>query len=147
MFLPEGVDAGDDPSGPDCSEQECTDRLSIRIIRSDDDLFLGGSYRFAVGTIEDGEFFLDCHLPYPEAAFVCASGYVELLDVSLVNGGREIAISTSFAPLELTVVVEYNGFVIGERTVAPQYEFVYPNGPECEPVCLSAEEAIAVRPW
>jgi len=139
------LDSGADASAA-CGSEECTDELVVEVIRSDNDAFLTGCYRFA---FEDatGLYEIECYLAYAESGFECTLGDIDVITVMSDLAGTRIWLTALGAPEIVAVSVEYNGLLLGQREMMPSYEEVYPNGYECPPVCYAAEESMAVTPW
>jgi len=131
----------------DCTEMACNNMLTVEVIRPDSQTFLAGAYRFEMQLPDETELMLECHLASPQEGFICAMGDLTLIGVQIDATGTAIHVTLLGAPETVTVTVEYSGAIIGERTMTPVYEELYPNGPECPPTCYQAEEAMAVQPW
>lgn len=54
------------------------------------------------------------------------------------EGGKEPVIAIAGAPASVRLRVRGKGAAAGEKTYAPVYKDVRPNGPGCDPVCRQA---------
>ncbi len=143
---PEDPDLDADASA-NCTEIGCTDSLVIQVIRADNMAFLSGSYKFKVLLPDYSEYWIECYLAYTEAGLSCSTGDTSFIYAELGIGGQTIWIQVLYAPESLMLTIESNGYKIGERTIWPAYEELFPNGDDCPPTCWEAEETMAVQSW
>ncbi len=129
------------------SEATCTDALIVEVIRADNMEFLTGAYAFDVVLPDESQLFVECYLAFTENGIECSAGNIDVLYAQLEEGGRTMWMFLLGAPEATMVTVKYNGFAIGQRTFTPSYEELFPNGPECEPMCYEAKETMAVESW
>jgi hypothetical protein len=129
-----------------CSGEACEYLLIVGVIRSDNDGFLAGSYRFALYLPDESQYSIDCYLAHAEAEFECTLGDTDVISAWNEELGQRIRLEIAGAPISLNVSVEYNGLSIGERTLVPEYVEYYPEGEQC-PACYVGEETMAVLPW
>ncbi len=131
----------------DCTVMGCANMLSIEVIRPDDMVFLSGAYRFEFHLPDESEYMLECYLNSVEVGFNCSLGDTELIGVQVAQTGTTIYLTLLGAPEQVDVIVKYSDAIIGQRSFQPIYEEILPNGPECQPTCFQAEEALAVQSW
>lgn len=130
----------------DCPVEPCANRLDVRIIRADNESFWPGHYWFAIGLMDGGVYAVDCWLAHEESDFECDIGDTHVLRPLLEDQGAAIGLVVAGAPERLVVAVEYSGYLLGERELAPAYDEINPGGPGC-PVCLEGRDSMAVTQW
>ncbi|MCP4679585.1 MAG: hypothetical protein GY854_29655 [Deltaproteobacteria bacterium] len=145
----EEEDGDGDGGSEECysSEATCTDALIVEVIRSDNMEFMSGAYEFDVLLPDETQLFVECYLAYTETGVECTAGNVDVLYAQLEEGGRIMWMFLLGAPEATMITVIYNGLAIGQRSFTPAYEELFPNGPECEPMCHEAKETMAVESW
>lgn len=125
-----------------CTQMGCTNGV---ILRSDDSMFAEhGLYKF--------QFFLDkeqveCkgRLPLPpcgpEKAITCTKPSVMITESGCALAESEHKIGDIFifgTPRKITMIATHNDTTILVRTIRPSYVFARPNGPGCEPECVTS---------
>ena len=134
-------------AGAACAEPDCEDRLTVEILRADNDAFWPGAYSFEVA-LDDGTVYgIDCYLAHEASGFDCELGDTDVMTPSSDLGAYTIFLVFAGAPASAQVTVEYNGLAIGDRALAPDYAEVYPGGDETCAPCLLGEASMAVLPW
>ena len=139
-----GGESAELPEG--CTGEVCEHQLVIDVIRADSDGFQAGAYRFALYLPDESAYSIDCYLSHGEAEFECDLGDTDVMWAFNEELGQRIRLEINGAPVSLNVDVEYNGLSIGERTLVPEYDELYPEGEQC-PACYVGEETMAVLPW
>lgn len=146
--LDEELDTSADDGGAlNCGDANCVDQVTIRIIRADNQQFLAGDYVFTVALADGTQISIDCYLAYLEAGLDCSVGDTDKLAAAINETGDRISLAALGTPETLVAGVAYNGWLIGERNLAPTYETVEPNGAGCPPACWFAEVTMAVESW
>ncbi len=145
LGLGEEMDTGE-MSG-DCGAEECDHELQVEILRSDSDTFESGTYRFALVAPDLSEYSIDCYLAHSESEMDCSYGDIDTMGVTVEDAATTLLLYVLGAPEYVLTTVEYNGYIIGERTLYPEYDEVTPNGEECPPLCYQGEEHMAVSTW
>ena len=130
-----------------CEETDCTDTLTVEVIRADNSAFFICAYRFSVLFADASESWIECYLPYVEAGLNCDAGDLQLMSSQLGSYGQTIWVQVRFAAQALRLTVEYNGSPIGQRDMWPQYEEVDSTDPDCPSACVEAKESMAVQSW
>jgi hypothetical protein len=133
-----------------CTEIGCLDGLHVELVPSEG--WAPGRYTFlfeADGAAQSCE----ATLPLPgceEPAVSCSGASFAQLGAS---GCALPAAQHGFASIdfpdaltEIRVRVERDGQTLVDRSLAPTYREVQPNGPGCGPVCRTASEQLAVSP-
>lgn len=134
-------------AGAICTQIACADAFIVEIIRADNAEFQPGEYLFEIAAPEDMSWSIACYFGFGEAGLDCSTGDILQLDGRLFEDGHAMELKLSAAPQSAAVSVIYNGAEIGSRNFVPIYESFMPNGPECPPTCLLAEEVMAVQSW
>lgn len=98
-----------------CSGIDCTDALVVD---------LGGAV--------PSSYTIEARGPNETRRFTCS-------EASLCNE----AVFEGFTPFQVTVRVTWSGGSV-EQVVAPMYEVVQPNGPDCPPTCRRALVTITI---
>ncbi len=123
----------------------CNHSLAVEILLPGDDTFLEGNYTFTVIAPDESEYSVDCMLYSAVDGFVCTGGNTDVLNAVLdeVDAGTAV-LQVAGAPPYCTVQVDWNGYPVGEETLAPEYDITYPNGEGCEPACYNGDDAMAI---
>lgn len=133
-----------------CTEIGCLDQASITVRRVD-----GALPAVGVSLDVDGRM-VECAAPRAGGSAACdtdvtisARERVSCTEESdgqrrtltcVPTGTFEQVVSVRGTPASIRAVVRNAGEVVDERTFAPQYRPVQPNGPDCEPVCRQWSE-------
>jgi hypothetical protein len=141
----EGMAGGDAGAGS-CTGEGCLNQLTVELIRADNDAFLSGAYWFALDLPDGSHYSIDCYLAHPDAGMECEIGDLDVMFPVVEQGAARIWLIVVGAPVSVVVAVEYNGYIIGERELFPDYEEIFPDGEQC-PSWFLAEESMAVTPW
>lgn len=145
-WLAAACDGEPEPDGGSCTEAGCVDALSLSI-EADSGLFTAGSYEVAL----DGETI--CTFRVSDDLEECASGHCvaeescnALYLVGYQDDGMSDLVSIMLETMQgpIAVEVRLEGGVLLSETVAPTYQTVQPNGPDCGPVCQQANETLVV---
>lgn len=141
-------DSGGADPGRACTEIGCIDGLRIELEPSQ--AWTPGHYTFYFKA-DGAEQTCEATLPLPGCdtpAVTCSGASFAQLGAS---GCALPAAQHGFASIEfpdalprVQVRVERDGQSLVDRTLAPSYQTVQPNGPDCGPVCRSASERLAI---
>ena len=131
-----------------CTEMGCQDQLTVEVVRADNLGFMSGLYTFEVEVPEAQlSYWIECAAGYGDGGLDCDAGDLAVLGARLDSTGSTLWVDCAMAPVQALVRVSYNGLPIGERAIAPVYEEVFPNGPDCPPACWQGTATMAVESW
>ena len=115
-------------AGIDCTTLECDNQLTVKLWESVPD-------DYVMELITDNEETVRVHCV--EGVNVDGSGqYGEPICAAW-------GVTFPTAPAEATVMLHWGNYQLTQQ-VKPRYEKVQPNGPDCAPICFSAEIGITV---
>lgn len=152
---------------PLCHAVGCDDGLALAL-HTPNDTWIAGSYRFDLGLTANHACSMDLPADLPSDPSVLAKPRCEPeLTAGLMPEPRCQAESLGAAaadalcrpiaghfvlraflletPELVTVHAERDGRVILDRTIAPNYDEVAPDGPECGPICTRGELNLALK--
>ncbi len=132
----EGAGAGGSAA---CGAFQCADLLTLNVTRRDAEAFIPGEYTF---TIDDGAVVVRCALA-ADGSLGCVED-TDILSVSITPKDEEFTLRLDGTPVALAITVDYNGERIGAETLAPRYQMIVPDDPDCD-TCLHGSETIGVQ--
>lgn len=125
-----------------CTEIGCSDMLVVEIRRIDGDPFEAGRYEFTFSSPGMDDVAVECTLK--DLNLECGKD-TDLIQMEIVDGSAGFSATLLAAWESVTLRVELDDRILGERVLQPDYQIVTPNGPDCEPTCLQASVAIDVE--
>jgi hypothetical protein len=144
-FRGSGNVSGGVPEGPAaCTLVDCVDGFLVKFEKSTP--WRSGSYR--VRLREDGREIVDCNavVPEPSAASEirhdCPRDTLELLGDGATRGiwGAHVSTLAERVAIEIADAEQQ----LGQAEYLPVWQESRPNGPQCDPVCITASEETLV---
>ena len=126
-----------------CTLADCWDELEITIVQDELEPTAVGPYDVLIHPQGGDTVELVCEVTADEGGECHVPGEVDGGSAfgpsghASINGQLTVTIHES--PSQLTVEVWSDQTLLGEETFEPEYEKYRPNGPDCDPVCYSAE--------
>lgn len=93
---------------PNCTDVGCSDALRVQVAGD-----VPAAFTLRLPQLSPGPWEFEC---------------------TGVTCGEPIAFE-DFTPDHVVIEIEVDGVIVFEGSFEPEYEAVYPNGPDCEPVC------------
>jgi hypothetical protein len=126
-----------------CSGAGCTDSVSIDVSRRDEQIFVPAEYEFDMEIESGNPIAVSCTLS-SEASLSC-SGDTNLLDVRLNDDFDIFTLRIENAsPDQLFVAVYKDDSEIGEDILAPGYDYITGNDPDCTATCVQGNVEMRV---
>lgn len=136
----------DDGGSSGCGMLACEDRLRISLVAAAG-VFDGGAYTlaWAVDGVEDGcGFVLSGDATACDGDPPCTLEGDCNAEFGLAALPHFVLVDVVPAPQQFSLAVLRDGSVIAQTSFAPQYDIVYPNGPDCPGSCRVAAAALDV---
>lgn len=136
-----------------CTQMGCTDGL---ILRPDSDMLNDpGKYEITFYLDDNNQNQIVCmgQLPLKPCeqgdSFSCSSKDVRIGESGCAMPSSEHAIDDIYVfktPKKIVMVTKHNGKAVMARTLRPKYIFTRPNGPGCDPQCVTSTVSLGWKP-
>jgi len=135
-----------DDGGKSCTLIGCQSGLQVQLQRA---TWPAGSYSLNV-ILEDATPVV-CIVTLPFASVStgasCSAATVQLQTSGQAMGADQHALTglwVQTTPAKVQLVLRRDGAVVLDQTLQPTYTTSRPNGPDCEPVCTQANQAVMI---
>ena len=125
-----------------CGDLGCSDMLTLYVERIDSNDFPAGPYLFSLDPQSSAPLTADCRINSGQS-LSCDTNSGQLT-VNLNSGGDEFTLRLLSAPPQLLLEVYYESSLLGDASLYPDYQLVFPGDPECDLSCTQGSAAIKV---
>jgi hypothetical protein len=125
-----------------CGDFECSNLLTISVVRRDSEPFVSGEYTFTLA-IDETEIRVVCFLD-TEDELSCSED-TDILSVTLNPTADEFTLRIDRAPPRFSFEVRLNAGIIGSEALMPDYQIIVGDNPECTESCWQGSHVVRVE--